>query len=306
MKQLRNHYHFDYIKAYGTNMENVDVVFPLNDVETIEINGKHQRAYCGHVGESGMSSDYLYYRVHLADYTFWVDPADFDDLMEFLEDRRTAAIQLVKQHQEERVEYNRRHANQLLSGVKSDPITDEIYRCYIHGTPTTALQAKFPKLIAAISEKCEQHDGKLYKTAAKGANYAIEAQLCNYTDDHFDYLRKKGHKVVTLEQAVEYMGLQRLWDCTKVRADLRAYAHSLVNTSQGKDDYHTTVQNSDAAQHKNERVKYPPRRPIAYTPRGTNQPENSDTSSTSNDTLYGIIGILIIVLIGYGIYKLFF
>lgn len=232
MASTRNSYHFDFIKAYGENIGSADVVFPLDDVESIEINGNRQRGYCGHVGETGKSSDGLYYRVHLSDYTFWVDPSDYHVLMDFLHDRQKAAIELVKQHQAERDAYNQRHAQQLLEGVTADPITDDIYWCYIQGSPDADLQKKFTKLTAAIAKKCEEHGGRLYKTAAKSAKFAIIADYRYYTNDDFASRRKNGYQVVTLEQAVEYMGLNKLWDAGVIQARLNEHAAVLSRPRQ--------------------------------------------------------------------------
>lgn len=288
MASTRNSYHFDYVKAYGKNIGSADVVFPLDDVESIEINGHRQRGYCGHVGETGKSSDGLYYRVHLSDYTFWVDPSDYHELMDFLHDRQKAAIEVVEQHRIERDEYNQRHAQQLLAGVHADPITDDIYWCYIQGSPDADLQKKFAKLTSAIAKKCDEHGGRLYKTAAKSAKYAIMADYRYYTDDNFDYRRASGYKVVTLEQAVNYMGLQKLWDDSVIQARLNKHAKVLARPCQTGGtsitltlpDISQTIadktRDTVSASAKKERVKYPPRKPVAYT-----QPTEKTTADES-------------------------
>lgn len=280
MASTRNSYHFDFIKAYGENIGSADVVFPLDDVESIEINGNRQRGYCGHVGETGKSSDGLYYRIHLSDYTFWVDPSDYHDLMDFLHDRQKAAIELVKQHQAERDAYNQQHAQQLLEGVTADPITDDIYWCYIQGSPDADLQKKFTKLTAAIAKKCEEHGGRLYKTAAKSAKFAIIADYRYYTNDDFASRRKNGYQVVTLEQAVEYMGLQKLWDAGVIQARLNEHAAVLSRPRQAGGPSITLtmpdisqviekrekIDEKESTPQKKERVKYPPRQLAEYTP----------------------------------------
>lgn len=294
MASTRNSYHFDYVKAYGKDIGSADVVFPLDDVESIEINGHRQRGYCGHVGETGKSSDGLYYRVHLSDYTFWVDPSDYHELMDFLHDRQKAAIEVVEQHRIERDEYNQRHAQQLLAGVHADPITDDIYWCYIQGSPDADLQKKFAKLTSAIAKKCDEHGGRLYKTAAKSAKYAIMADYRYYTDDNFDYRRASGYKVVTLEQAVNYMGLQKLWDDSVIQARLNEHAKVLARPCQTGGtsitltlpDISQTIadktRDTVSASAKKERVKYPPRKPVAYTP-PTEKPMASDAAPAKKE-----------------------
>lgn len=287
MASARNSYHFDFIKAYGEDIGSADVMFPLDDVESIEINGTRQRGYCGHVGETGKSSDGLYYRVHLSDYTFWVDPADYHDLMDFLHERQKAAIEVIKQHQAERDAYHQRHAQQLLAGVTSDPITDDIYWCYIQGSPDANLQNKFTKLTAAIAKKCEEHGGRLYKTAAKSAKYAIMADYRYYTDDDFSFRRENGYKVVTLEQAVEYMDLQKLWDGTVIETRLKEYAADLARPRRTHGtsitltmpDISQSIEErekiEESTPQKTERVKYPSHRPAEYTP-PTEKPKSAE------------------------------
>lgn len=294
MASPRNRYHFDYVKAYGKDIGSADVVFPPDDVESIEINGHRQRGYCGHVGETGKSSDGLYYRVHLSDYTFWVDPSDYHELMDFLHDRQKTAIEVVERHRLERDEYNQRHAKQLLAGVNADPITDDIYWCYIQGSPDADLQKKFAKLTSAIAKKCDEHGGRLYKTAAKSAKYAIMADYRYYTDDNFDYRRESGYKVVTLEQAVNYMGLQKLWDDSVIQARLNEHAKVLARPRQSAGtsitltlpDISQTIadktQNTISVSAKKERVKYPPRKPVAYTP-PTEKPMASDAAPAKKE-----------------------
>lgn len=294
MASNRNNYHFDYVKAYGKDIGSADVVFPLDDVESIEINGHRQRGYCGHVGETGKSSDGLYYRVHLSDYTFWVDPSDYHELMDFLHDRQKAAIEVVERHRIERDEYNQRHAQQLLAGVNADPITDDIYWCYIQGSPDADLQKKFSKLTSAIAKQCDEHGGRLYKTAAKSAKYAIMADYRYYTDDNFDYRRESGYKVVTLEQAANYMGLQKLWDDSIIQARLNEYAKVLARPRQSSGtsitltlpDISQTIadktRDTVSVSAKKERVKYPPRKPVAYTP-PTEKPMASDAAPAKKE-----------------------
>ena len=95
-----------------------------------------------------------------------------------------------------------------------------------------------PELTAAIAKKCEEHGGRLYKTAAKSAKYAIMADYREYADDDFSRLRKGGYKAVTLEQAVEYMGLQKLWDGTVIESRLKEHATVLAVTSNTRRIHH--------------------------------------------------------------------
>lgn len=211
MNATNNTYHFDFIKAYGENIENVDVVFPDDDIDSIIINGKRQRGYCGHVGESGMSKDGLYHRVHLADYTFWVDPSDYQSLINLLDKRQEKARANTADKRAAREIYYTKQQEELERGTLSDSINDDIYYCFLAGTPDGCLIDQFEKLKPAIEQACAQHGGRLYKTMAKSAKFAIVSSYRYYTDTQFDYLRSLGYKVVKLEDAVEYMGLTDLW-----------------------------------------------------------------------------------------------
>lgn len=220
-------FHFDFVKAYGESLKDVTVIFPEDDPDSIIIDGNRQRGYCGYVSESGMSSDRLYHRVHLSDYTFWVDPSDYDTLMDLLEKRQQQSQIKTAQLKAEREEYDRRHAEQFIAGVQSDEITEDIYKCFIHSSPIPKYQKQFTKVTEWIGKKCAENGGRLYKSAAKGANYAIEADYNKYTTDHFDDLRQRGYKVVTLEQAVQYMHLEKYWVIDEIQADINEHAQYL-------------------------------------------------------------------------------
>lgn len=220
-------FHFDFVKAYGESLKDVTVIFPEDDPDSIIIDGSRQRGYCGYVSESGMSSDGLYHRVHLADYTFWVDPSDYDTLMNLLEERQQQSQIQTAERRAKREEYNRRRAEQFVAGVQSDEITEDIYRCFIHGSPIPKYQKQFAKVTELIGKKCTENGGRLYKSAAKGANYAIEADYNKYTADHFDDLRQRGYKVITLEQAVQYMHLEKYWAIDEIQADINEEAQRL-------------------------------------------------------------------------------
>ena len=220
-------FNFDFVKAYDEKLKDVTVIFPEDDPDIIIINGNRQRGYCGYVSESGMSSDRLYHRVHLSDYTFWVDPSDYDTLMDLLEKRQQQSRIKTSQRRAEREEYDRRHAEQFVAGVQSDEITEDIYKCFIHSSPIPKYQKQFTKVTELIAKKCTENGGRLYKSAAKGANYAIEADYKKYTADHFDDLRQRGYKVVTLEQVVQYMHLEKYWVIDEIQADINEEAQYL-------------------------------------------------------------------------------
>lgn len=220
-------FNFDFVKAYDERLKDVTVIFPDDDPDSIILDGNRQRGYCGYVNESGMSSDGLYHRVHLADYTFWVDPSDYDTLMDLLEERQQQSRIKTSQRRAEREEYDRRHAEQFIAGVQSDEITKDIYKCFIHSSPIPKYQKQFTKVTELIGKKCTENGGRLYKSAAKGANYAIEADYNKYTADYFDDLRQRGYKVVTLEQAVQYMHLEKYWAIDEIQADIKEEAQHL-------------------------------------------------------------------------------
>lgn len=214
-------FNFDFVKAYDERLKDVTVIFPDDDPDSIILDGNRQRGYCGYVNESGMSSDGLYHRVHLADYTFWVDPSDYDTLMDLLEERQQQSRIKTSQRRAEREEYDRRHAEQFIAGVQNDEITKDIYKCFIHSSPIPKYQKQFTKVTELIGKKCTENGGRLYKSAAKGATYAIEADYTKYTADHFDDLRQRGYKVVTFEQAVQYMHLEKYWAIDEIQADIK-------------------------------------------------------------------------------------
>ena len=286
-------FHFDFVKAYGESLKDVTVIFPEDDPDSIIIDGSRQRGYCGYVSESGMSSDGLYHRVHLADYTFWVDPSDYDTLMNLLEERQQQSQIQTAERRAKREEYNRRHAEQFVAGVQSDEITEDIYRCFIHGSPIPKYQKQFAKVTELIGKKCTENGGRLYKSAAKGANYAIEADYNKYTADHFDDLRQHGYKVVTLEQVVQYMHLEKYWVTDEIQVEINKEAQYLQEHYLNNPVAESAATIEEPVQ---QTVSAPkPIQPVTHTP-AVSQAKASNTSAKLLKVLAPILCVMAAIL----------
>jgi len=286
-------FHFDFVKAYGESLKDVTVIFPEDDPDSIIIDGSRQRGYCGYVSESGMSSDGLYHRVHLSDYTFWVDPSDYDTLMNLLEERQQQSQIQTAERRVKREEYNRRHAEQFVAGVQSDEITEDIYRCFLHGSPIPKYQKQFAKVTELIGKKCTENGGRLYKSAAKGANYAIEADYNKYTADHFDDLRQRGYKVITLEQAVQYMHLEKYWAIDEIQADINEQARYLGERYLNNPATDVTSMVEESTQQPT--VSPQPIQPVTHTP-AVSQTKAGNTSAKLLKVLAPILCVMAAIL----------
>lgn len=94
-------FRFDFIKHAGKSEEWALIMFPADDLKHLYIND--EKFYCDFTDywDSGLSSDKKYYRVHLKNYTFWVEPDEYDELMEFLDERRDRCLRARAQQENE-------------------------------------------------------------------------------------------------------------------------------------------------------------------------------------------------------------
>lgn len=113
-----------------------------------------------------------------------------------------------------------------------DPIDDSIYRCFVDGQSwcfaeslaegelrlSESKQGKiyFPRreqILDEIARVYADHGGKLYKSKAKGAAWAILGASHYWDPDRVTKLHAEGYKVTYFTNAVRLFGLERLWEC---------------------------------------------------------------------------------------------
>lgn len=113
-----------------------------------------------------------------------------------------------------------------------DPIDGSIYRCFVDGQSwcfaesltegelrlSESKQDKiyFPrreKVLDEIARACADHGGKLYKSKAKGAAWAILGASHYWDPDRVAKLHAEGYKVTYFTNAVRFFGLEKLWEC---------------------------------------------------------------------------------------------
>lgn len=113
-----------------------------------------------------------------------------------------------------------------------DPIDDSIFRCFVDGqswcfaeslterelTLSESKQDKIyfsrrERVLDEIAKVCTGHDGKLYKSKAKGAAWAILGASRYWDPDRIGRLHAEGYKVTYFTNAVRFFGLEKLWKC---------------------------------------------------------------------------------------------
>lgn len=74
----------------------------------------------------------------------------------------------------------------------------------------------FPRreqILDEIARACADHGGKLYKSKAKRAAWAIFGASHYWDPDRVAKLHAEGYKVTYFTNAVRLFGLERLWEC---------------------------------------------------------------------------------------------
>lgn len=103
-----------------------------------------------------------------------------------------------------------------LEDLENDPtydeITDEIYHCFLIGGNWDVEQAIGEAAVEKVARKCKEFGGRLFKTKAKSAKFAILKTIYDREYTKVKILQAEGYKVTTWENALKYMGLQELWD----------------------------------------------------------------------------------------------
>ena len=111
-----------------------------------------------------------------------------------------------------------------------DSIDESIYRCFVDGRSwcfaesltgrelglSESKQDKiyFPRrerILDEIAKVCADHGGKLFKSKAKGAEWAILGASYYWDPDRVAKLHAQGYKVTYFTNAVRFFGLESLW-----------------------------------------------------------------------------------------------
>lgn len=213
------------IRETGETIEKAKVKFLAGDQDIIINDGaEYFDAY--YVRNEGLSSDKLYYRIATPDFKFWVKPKDLKRFMAVGQYRHNALME------------NRRKRHELIKAQVSasfdyDPITDEIYKCFItHKSGMTdelGTWGNFRQVENEIERVCELNRGRYYKSAAKGAKFAIIFTPYNRTAKVVKDLSDKGYCVTTFEQAIKFFGLEHMWDCSNHARIAKESRESLIN-----------------------------------------------------------------------------
>lgn len=213
------------IRETGETIEKAKVKFLAGDQDIIINDGaEYFDAY--YVRNEGLSSDKLYYRIATPDFKFWVKPKDLKRFMAVGNHRNRVLMEKRYKRQETIREL-------VTAPLQYDPITEGIYRCFIvDGSKITSELGTwddFRKIENEIKAVCELNSGRYYKSAAKGARFAIIFSPYNRMAGTVDGLREKGFLVTTFEQAVRFFGLDHMWDCDNHERIAKENRESLIN-----------------------------------------------------------------------------
>ncbi|SPF54020.1 conserved hypothetical protein [Candidatus Desulfosporosinus infrequens] len=203
-------------RATGKTTEKAEVRFPV-DSENIFINGKERVFNAYYVTNEGLSSDNLYYRIATPKNKFWVNPKDLARFMKVANQRHKMMAKDKKKREKTAKEDTK---TAMLTPFDYDPITDEIYNCFITGKSGMAeplgIAEKFNEVESQIAAICKNNNGKYYKSKSNKAKYVIILSPYNRIFSNVNNFREQGYRVTTFEKALLYFGIEHLWDCERM------------------------------------------------------------------------------------------
>lgn len=207
-------------------MKKTEVIVLAGEEDYIIIGGKKLYFDAFFIRNEGLSSDKKYFRIATPEYKFWVNPKDLNRFMTIMEHRHKF---YMKRKEEKRA--NKIKA--IFTPFRYDDIDNNIYHCFISDTHMIENRDRFNKAVEAIDRECKKNNGKLYKTAAKSAKYAIIFDYRYRIFSNVEHLHAKGFKVTSFELALKYFGLEHMWDSKKHMQQEREYMEMLKKDSSG-------------------------------------------------------------------------
>lgn len=122
---------------------------------------------------------------------------------------------------------------EYLKPIKYDEIDDDIWWCYIDSRngmcDAIGSWDNFEKVEKKLSELCTYNGGKLYKSRAKGARYAILFSPFKRSASYISELQEKGYKVVSFESVLKYLGITDMWDIDNLERFIEEHRRSILN-----------------------------------------------------------------------------
>lgn len=218
----------DYIHVYADEMENAKVIFHSRG-NTINVDGEDQIFLnTSYIKEAGWSKDGKYRRIYTKDLAFWINPEDYDDILNILKDREQ---RYQNKKKNEKIEIKSRYSENF----QYDEIDDSIFKCFIAdrrdydlGNVNCGGNAKTFRVIEeSIAEVCKSNGGRYYKTLTPNTKFVIIFGCSFRTSKRVNEFRNKGYKVTSFENAIRYFNLTDLWDVNKMENEVQRIKESI-------------------------------------------------------------------------------
>jgi len=199
---------FLYIKERNTTIKNCTVQFYEKN-QYIEINGDTTYFDPFYIKDDGLSSDCLYYKIFTPLFAFWVNPMDYQRLLNVIKFKQ----ELQFKKRQLRKDIDRLNAENT---IEFDDIDEDIYNYFIaHKSGLCAKVGTWNqvnRVEKAIELLCIKNNGIFYKNETRKARFAIifNPAHCVYTI--ISAFREKGFKVTSFEKVVTYFNLKRLFN----------------------------------------------------------------------------------------------
>jgi hypothetical protein len=214
-------YTIDFLKVFENDrtIKNAEIEFPDSN-QNIIINGKSEYFDAYYVNEKGESSDRKYKKVFTTDFGFWINPEDYDDILNIMLQRR----QINLENKIKRAAMNAEIKEDYKRTTTYDPIDDDIYKCFIEKQSGMCDEVgswdNFHKIEEKLAALCLEKGGKYYKSAAKGAKFAIIFSPDYRHASAVEEIRVKGYKVNCFENMVEYFGWQDTFNTDGIKKNI--------------------------------------------------------------------------------------
>lgn len=191
----------------------------------ITVNGEETYIGSKYVDELGWSSDHKYKKIRSNGCTFWITPADYDSFANCLKMLQRNYGQSMRERYRELSE----QLDDYNAGYESDEVGTDPVTCFIpdDNKQLDRYVDDAARVKETISAGCEESGGRFFKTAAKGAEYAVILNPASCSAKSVEALREKGYKVVTASAILTHFGRGDLYTDSDAASALKKYTDDI-------------------------------------------------------------------------------